>query len=66
MLVTKLDLLPHVQFDVERCKEGTWQVHPGLEVIALSAMTGEGIDQWIDWLAHQYAHKAGVTHAHHA
>jgi hydrogenase nickel incorporation protein HypB len=66
MLVTKTDLLPHVSFDVQRCKEGTWQVHPGLEIIALSSKTGEGLDAWNDWLTHQYAHKTDVAHTHDA
>jgi hydrogenase nickel incorporation protein HypB len=66
MLITKLDLLPHVSFDVERCKEGTWQVHPGLDVIPLSATSGAGVDAWLEWLVHQYAHKAALDHVHHA
>ena len=64
MLITKIDLLPYVQFDVERCKEGAWQIHPGLPVIALSSTTGEGVDEWIKWLLHALDHKKGYTHTH--
>jgi len=64
MLITKIDLLPYVQFDVERCKEGAWQIHPGLPVITLSSTTGEGVDEWIKWLLHALAHKKGHHHKH--
>ena len=64
MLITKIDLLPYVEFDVERCKEGAWQIHPGLPIIALSSTTGEGVDEWIKWLLHALDHKKGHTHTH--
>ena len=64
MLITKIDLLPYVDFDVERCKEGAWQIHPGLPVITLSGKTGEGVDEWIEWLRHSFDHKSGTPHQH--
>ena len=64
MLITKTDLLPHVSFDVERCKEGAWQVHPGLRVIEVSSVNGEGIDEWTHWLLHEFDHKRGHKHKH--
>ncbi|MCX7847091.1 MAG: hydrogenase nickel incorporation protein HypB [bacterium] len=64
MLITKVDLLPYVNFDVARCKEGARQVHPGLPVIELSARTGEGVDAWVEWLRHQLAHVRDVPHTH--
>ena len=64
MLITKTDLLPHVAFDVERCKEGAWQIHPGLPIMALSSVTGEGVDEWLHWLRHQLAHKTEAPHQH--
>ena len=64
MLITKIDLLPYVQFDVERCKEGAWQIHPGLPIITLSSTTGEGVDEWIKWLIHALDHKKGHHHEH--
>ncbi len=64
MLITKIDLLPYVEFDVERCKEGAWQIHPGLPIIALSSTTGEGVDEWIKWLLHALDHKKGHNHVH--
>jgi hydrogenase nickel incorporation protein HypB len=64
MLVTKVDLLPHVTFDMARCKEAAWQVHPGLTIMEISAHNGDGVDAWLDWLRHRRAHKTGAAHSH--
>ena len=53
MVLNKIDLLPHVRFDVERCKEYARRVNPGIEILELSATTGEGMDAWLDWLLAQ-------------
>jgi len=50
LLLNKIDLLPHVDFDIGRFRANAARVNPRLEVIETSARTGEGIDQWIDWL----------------
>ena len=50
MIVNKIDLLPYVDFDVERCIECARQVNPDIEVIQASVKTGEGLDQWYAWL----------------
>src|SRR3954469_7573567 len=51
VLVNKIDLLPHLDFDLDRLLYNLDQVHPGVERILVSAKTGEGIDEWRDWLA---------------
>lgn len=51
MLLNKIDLLPYVPFDVERCVEYARQVNPAIEVIQVSSLKGEGIDTWLDWIA---------------
>ncbi|MCE4536977.1 hydrogenase nickel incorporation protein HypB [Pelomonas sp. P7] len=50
MLLNKVDLLPHLSFDVQRCIDMARRVNPTLQVIQLSATTGEGMDAWLDWL----------------
>ena len=45
-LLTKVDLLPHVPFEEARAREAMHRVNPGLEVVALSALTGAGMDGW--------------------
>ncbi|MBU2503331.1 hydrogenase nickel incorporation protein HypB [bacterium] len=49
-LINKVDLLPYVDFDLERCRRAALQVNPRLEFLELSATTGEGLDRWLDWL----------------
>jgi hydrogenase nickel incorporation protein HypB len=50
MVLSKVDLLPHVDFDVERCVAYARQVHPGIEVLLLSSRSGTGMEAWLDWL----------------
>lgn len=51
MLVNKVDLLPYLKFDVERCIDFARRVNPDIEVIRISATTGEGMDEWLTWIA---------------
>ncbi|NMG06907.1 hydrogenase nickel incorporation protein HypB [Brasilonema sp. UFV-L1] len=50
MILTKIDLLPHVQFDVQRCIEYAKQVNPQIQVFQVSAITGTGLENWYEWL----------------
>ncbi|MDI3323302.1 hydrogenase nickel incorporation protein HypB [Pontibacterium granulatum] len=50
MILNKTDLLPYLDFDVERCIEYARQVNPNIQVMQLSARSGEGMDEWIEWL----------------
>ncbi len=50
MLLNKVDLLPHLTFDVARCIDYARRVNPGLAVLPVSATTGEGLEAWYDWL----------------
>jgi hydrogenase nickel incorporation protein HypB len=50
VLVNKLDLLPHLEFDLDLFLYNLDQVNPGVERIVVSARTGEGIDAWSEWL----------------
>ncbi len=50
LLVNKVDLLPHLDFDVEAAVAFALRVRPGLEVIRVSATTGEGFEAWLAWL----------------
>lgn len=53
MLINKIDLLPYVDFDVDQCIEYAKRVNPNINVICLSAKTGEGFDAWLNWLSAQ-------------
>ena len=50
VLVNKIDLLPHLEFDLDRLLYNLDQVHPGVERMLVSARTGDGIDAWREWL----------------
>jgi hydrogenase nickel incorporation protein HypB len=50
VVVNKVDLLPHLDFDLEMLLYNIDQVHPDVETIVLSARTGEGVGAWRDWL----------------
>ncbi len=50
MLLAKTDLLPHVDFDVERAIDYARRIRPGIEVLQVSAKTGTGIDAWLAWI----------------
>jgi len=50
MLVNKIDLLPYLNFDVERCIDFARRVNPAIEVIRVSATTGEGMGDWLTWI----------------
>ena len=56
MILTKIDLLPYVQFDVDRCLEYARQVNPDLKIFLVSAVTGDGLNNWYDWLKSQSHH----------
>jgi hydrogenase nickel incorporation protein HypB len=51
VLVNKIDLLPHLDFDLERFLYHLDAVHPGVPRLLVSAKSGEGIDAWREWLA---------------
>jgi len=51
VLVNKIDLLPHLDYDLDRFLYNVDQVNPTAERLLVSARTGEGIDAWRDWLS---------------
>ncbi|MDO9163826.1 MAG: hydrogenase nickel incorporation protein HypB [Methylococcaceae bacterium] len=53
MLINKTDLLPYVDFDVERCIGYAKQVNPDIQIICLSSTKGDNFSSWTDWLAEQ-------------
>lgn len=50
MLINKIDLLPHLDFDVERCIDAALRVNSDLQILLVSARSGEGLDAWYEWL----------------
>lgn len=50
MIVNKLDLLPYVDYDLEKVKRQALAINPHLRIFELSCRTGAGLDAWCDWL----------------
>jgi hydrogenase nickel incorporation protein HypB len=50
LLLNKIDLLPHLNFDIDLCIEYARRVNPGIQVLQVSATSGEGMDQWYQWI----------------
>lgn len=51
VILNKIDLAPHCDIDLDLCEENARRVNPGVEVLRLSARTGEGMDGWLNWIA---------------
>jgi len=51
MLLNKCDLLPHLDFDADLAIEYAHRINPGLTVIRIYASSGEGMPEWLDWIA---------------
>jgi len=49
-IINKIDLLPYVNFKVEKAKEYARKINPNLEIIELSCTSGAGLETWYDWL----------------
>jgi hydrogenase nickel incorporation protein HypB len=50
MLLNKIDLLPYLDFDVEKCIDYARRVNPGIKVLKVSATSGEGMEGWYGWI----------------
>jgi len=57
MLINKVDLLPYLDFDIEKCKSFARQVNPQIEIMEISCQSGAGMHQWYNWLAAGVARK---------
>jgi hydrogenase nickel incorporation protein HypB len=78
VLLSKCDLLPHLDVDPARIEDALRRVMPRPELIQLSARTGDGVDRWVEWLArrrealprpaggesHRHDHGGGHAHSH--
>jgi hydrogenase nickel incorporation protein HypB len=51
VLLTKIDLIPHLDFDVSAVEDALARVMPNAAMLKVSAKTGDGIDAWLNWLA---------------
>ena len=68
VLLTKIDLIPHLDFDVDAVRDALSRVMPDAKMLEVSAKTGEGIDAWLAWLEARRparAERSPDGHHHH-
>ena len=61
MLLNKVDLLPYLQFDLEHCLKAALEINPTLKILQVSATTGEGMNEWYDWIRLQQENLPNVA-----
>ncbi|MBD2138997.1 hydrogenase nickel incorporation protein HypB [Anabaena sp. FACHB-1237] len=61
MILTKIDLLSYINFDVQRCLEYAKQVNPNMQIFQVSATTGEGLDGLYHWLCQQVHNSSNLV-----
>ncbi len=61
LVLNKIDLLPHVPFNLERARENARRVHPGMEIVEVSCLTGAGLERWREWLANRAGRRAAAA-----
>jgi hydrogenase nickel incorporation protein HypB len=59
LILNKLDLLPHVEFDADKAKAEARDLNPYIEILEISCKTGEGIQNWITWIENYYKNREG-------
>lgn len=57
-IITKSDLVPYFDFDIEKVKNDALSINPFLKVLVLSAKTGEGLDGWFDFIKKALSHRS--------
>jgi len=53
VLINKVDVMPYFNFDMEKCKANIKLRNPNAKIIPISALTGEGMEEWINWLGNE-------------
>jgi hydrogenase nickel incorporation protein HypB len=63
VILSKVDLVPHLDFDMKRAKDNVRTINPAAAILELSARTGQGMQIWLDWLrrAHHEARQSAFA-----
>lgn len=61
LILTKIDLLPYLRFNIEQCKAFARQVNPRLRIFELSCQSGTGLPCWYDWLRREMVAKRSAA-----
>lgn len=57
LLINKIDLLPYTDFDIAKVKKDSLSINPKLDILEISAKTGEGMEQWYGWIEERSKYK---------
>jgi hydrogenase nickel incorporation protein HypB len=55
LVLSKIDLLPHVPFNIASAEENARRIHPGMEILRVSCTTRDGLTEWLNWLERKKA-----------
>jgi hydrogenase nickel incorporation protein HypB len=58
LVLTKVDLLPYVPFDITAAEENARRIHPGMQIVRVSCTAGDGLSNWMTWLEQRRKHAA--------
>jgi hydrogenase nickel incorporation protein HypB len=61
MILTKIDLLPYIPFDLNACLNYAYQVNPNLKIFQVSALNGAGLQEWYKWIEEQFSAVCSVV-----
>ena len=53
LIINKIDLMPYVDFNLEKAEKDALSINPGLRIFRVSCKTAEGLQGWLDWLSEQ-------------
>lgn len=61
LLINKIDLLPYVDCSLDRIKEDSLKINPDLSIFQISCKTGEGLEEWYEWLRERVKNREVVS-----
>jgi hydrogenase nickel incorporation protein HypB len=61
LVLTKVDLLPYVPFDITAAEENARRVHPGMDIVRTSCSTGDGLQEWLNWIERRRVSKPALV-----
>ena len=61
LVLTKVDLLPYVPFNITAAEENARRVHPGIEIVRVSSMSGDGLREWLNWIERRRVRKPALA-----
>jgi hydrogenase nickel incorporation protein HypB len=61
LVLTKVDLLPYVPFDITAAEENARRVHPGMDIVRVSCTTGDGLQEWLNWIERRRVGKPALV-----